>query len=174
MKKKNKEEKTIVVSVNDVEQCFSQFSDHKNGTPFLCDELSNYLEKNASEDHAVDKLKLLVQSENKATQKEKDLFVESVKKQFKRESDRENKVLKRQDLLSFSLLGIGIVFLIIMQVITHYKTPLILEMFLEIIAWVFVWEFVDVLGFKRFEVKHKLKTYNLLKNADIIFDPNKN
>ena len=71
--------------------------------------------------------------------------------------------------ISFALLLIGIVLIGILIFLERISAPYAITLILEIIAWVFVWEFVDVFVFSRFTNRVKMNRIKKILDAEIVF-----
>ncbi len=74
--------------------------------------------------------------------------------------------------ISFALLLIGIVLIGILIFLERISAPYAITLILEIIAWVFVWEFVDVFVFSRFTNRMKMNRIKKILDAEIVFKDN--
>ena len=72
-------------------------------------------------------------------------------------------------IISLSCLLIGIIFITLLNFLSKLSTPYVILLILEIVSWVFVWEFVDVFVFSRFLNRIKMNNIKKMKNCSIIF-----
>lgn len=168
--KKNKEKQVgkISLHLSEINNAYSTFSDLKNDVVVLDDAFINYIEESAKENVKKDEIELHLNVDEKVDEKSKEKFSEVFKKHYRHEQEENAKTIKRLNIISFSLLGIGAIIIVLLHFLFSLNVPYIVTTILEICAWVFVWEFVDTFFFKKFGYKIKKMFYNKLEQASII------
>lgn len=166
MKPKKESPLIINISVNNINDCYSQFYDKKNMS--LSEDFVQYIYDNIKTKRIkkYSKIEIELDLTNKVNEDELQLFKKSFSNHFNNLKIFNQIGLKRFNFFAMGLLSLGIIVLLIIGLLDYYlNLQYIIYTVLEIMAWVFVWEFVDVFFFKRFENKINYKLNHMLSDA---------
>ena len=143
--KSQKETDILEVKIESANDLYSNFSINNN--KILNPQIQQHISKNVEGFSKRNHLKIKFVSSKKLTAKEKDDAKTVIKNTYKKVVDDCSKTINLYCILSLIFLLIGIIAIVVLHVISSYATYVI-KTILEIISWVFVWEFVDVLCFR--------------------------
>ena len=143
--KQQKETDVLEIKIDSINDLYSNFSINNN--KILNPEIQQYISSNVEGFSKRNSLKIKFSSSKKPTIKEKDEAKTVLKNTYKKVVDDCNKTINLYYILSLIFLLIGTVSIVVLHVISSYA-PYVIKTILEIISWVFVWEFVDVLCFR--------------------------
>lgn len=160
--KKNYDDVQINVKVDHSEQVFSKYSyDNKD---ILNKELSEYLWDNAKLVPAHKDLQLKFFTKCRLDRTE---VSSAIKSHYKREMIEAKDEIKKANLLSFVCIVLGIISLAVLLAFYKLFDNYFIVTILDITAWVFVWEAVDVYFIRRPELLQRYKRLNKLYSAKI-------
>ena len=167
MKNKEIKKSEINLHINSLSNAYSSFSDFEQGVTILDDKLLTFVEESAKDAGYVDELELKININGEVNKTECETFKTNFKNYYKRNIEDTKKDILKLNIISWSLLLIGVGLLVILQLLQNIHAPFIIETIMEICAWVFVWEFVDTFFFRKIEHRTKIRFYKLLQNAII-------
>lgn len=160
MKKRKIEE--VYLKVNSVENFYSGFSDEEtkvvnNKIIEYIDDATKYIPNNTQ-------ININIKIKNLRSRQKKQECKTAFRNYYKNEITDAAKSVKKLNLVALLLLGVAVAFLVVLHFIVQANAPYILKTALEIVAWVFTWETVDVFFFRttaeRFHLKKVKKIYN--------------
>ena len=160
--KKNYDDVEISVKVENSEQVFSKYSyDNKD---VLNKELSEYLWDNAKlvPSHKNLQLKFFAKCPLDRTE-----VSSAIKSHYKREMIETKDEIRKANKFSFITIILGLISLAILFILYKKFDNYFIVTVLDITAWVFVWEAVDVFFLRRAELKQRYKRYNKLYSSKI-------
>lgn len=154
----------INMNVNDDSYFLSEFS-HAS-TPVISEDVANFLENETSSLPIKEPLRLVVTSDC-IDENEKVLYNKAIKQYYTDKYVANEKGLKRNILLSITLACLGIIALALALIVgNHHDTPIWTEV-IDIVAWVFLWEAVDVAFFKTHEMRIEKYRYLAFIDMDV-------
>lgn len=155
----------IFVEINNINDIYSEFSSET--TKVLKKSFAQHLEETCEE---IDRdTTITIRVSKKFNEQEKETAVKTIKKYYNNHAKQNSQEIKRNTLLSFVLLVISIGLIVALHFLNEMGVSYIISLLLEIVAWVFAWEFTDVLFFKCTGLRHeKIKNLTLL-NCKIDF-----
>lgn len=106
----------------------------------------------------------------KLTDKEKQDFSMAIKNYYFNSLIDNQRKLHNNSLIFWSMIAISLLFLAILFIANHFGAPWIITEVLDIIAWVFVWEAVDLLAFQRSIYQYEMNRDLVLYKMKISFE----
>ena len=106
----------------------------------------------------------------KLTDKEKQDFSMAIKNYYFNSLIDNQRKLHNNSLIFWSMIAISLLFLAILFIANHFGSPWIITEVLDIIAWVFVWEAVDLLAFQRSIYQYEMNRDLVLYKMKISFE----
>lgn len=152
------EENRIVVNmtVNDDSNFLSVFS--QSDTPVISTDVAEFIENSTDSILPKEPLTLRIHSDC-IDDREKELYRSGIKEYYSEKNIANERELKRNNMIMI-LLTIAGVFVLALQLVFEYKTGnLIWSEVLNIVAWVFLWEAVDIGAFENRHLRWKKKRY---------------
>lgn len=157
MKKRIRQERTINMTVTDTSNFLSPYS--QEGKPVISSEVADFLENCAKEFHPKDSIRLNITCPN-ITEKEKSVFNRAIINYFYNKLCDLIRTKKRKNLFGILCSSIGILALAFMFIGDSLNFNNIVIEYIDIFAWVFIWEAVDILFVER--SLYRLKISQLL------------
>ncbi len=157
----------IKMAINESEDLYSTYSTEDNIV--LNSEAVSFLEAELKSVKKEDSIKLVIETPNEVSDERKSKCIKSIKNHFK------GIILEAKDLIKRYLFIALIMFvatsvLAVTQVLGQsWNFPQILMIFLEILTWVFGWEFIDILLFVIPVKQYKTRKYNKIVKAKFDF-----
>ena len=171
---------SIRVKLENIHDGYLPYSSDSNTE--LTEEFANHILNLTNDNPNKGALDIIVELENPATQNEKAHFTRSLKKYFSNSISETSKKQRHYLLIAGIMLTVGIMLSASMLFALSFMGESIwtslLEVFLEVSAWVFLWEAVDIACFKiptiRFESRHnkRLLKSNIYFHEDLIYTNN--
>ncbi|MDO4507930.1 MAG: hypothetical protein Q4B65_00860 [Candidatus Saccharibacteria bacterium] len=148
MSKKNfiKEPAVINMVVNDDSGFLSKFSTHK--TSVISPEVADFLENSAQRFSPKQRLHLQIEGDC-VSENEKESYALAIKEYFSDEMAAIGRELRHYNMVAAILMAIGIVILAASIIFPERLWAAVLD----IIAWVFIWEAVDIIAFRKRELR---------------------
>ncbi len=166
---RDSEDRIIVnMNVKDDTDFLSVFS--INETPVISNEVAEFLENSTQTIHADEQLTLCIKSDC-IDETEQKLYKAAIKEYYSEKycsNDRELQVFNR---IAFVLAIVGILILSF-AVFIEFRNSVIWAEVIDIVAWVFLWEAVDIKFFKTRELKQKRKRYAAFISMKIQYENN--
>lgn len=163
----NEDEVVINIKASSDEQIFSSYN-YDNKTS-ISSELSTYLWDNAKLAPFYKSIKLQIYCKEHI---EKDEVEKAIKSHYRREYTEVKDELSKKRGLSFICLLLGIFSLATLVILNSLSVNYILTSIIDIIAWVFVWEAVDIFCLESMGLKQKCRILMRLYTAKIIIITN--
>lgn len=162
------EENRIIINMNvkDDTEFLSVFSESE--TPVIGSETAEFLESSTFSVSPHESLTLRIKS-SCIDDGEKVVYEKAIKEYYKERYVANEKALKRFRILSLFLALIGVAILASAIFLEYQKGSLVWAEVVDIAAWVFLWEAVDIHFFKSREMKLKRKRYLSFISAKIEF-----
>jgi len=166
--KKDEEGASIVdIRVDEDDDFLSPYG--RGDTLVISEEMAGYL-KNTTEGISVkNNLHLKIKCRD-INENNKEKFQKSIKTYY---TNRFYEVERKLKLNAFAVLVtfvLALVFLGIWVLIENMHSPAVVTLIIEIVAWVFMWEAVDLFIFERTVLRHQKNKILQLLNAKISFD----
>lgn len=152
----------VKISISDETSLFSPFAE--NNQTVISGEFANFLD-NAVKDVPINEDLNLEITTNKYTEKS---ISKAIKNYYYSEFIETERKLKNNLLLTLITLFVGIGALAAALILTYNGTLVLLQGAIDIFAWVFLWETVDLFFFRRPELKFQQHRQINLINAKII------
>ncbi|MGN0814615.1 MAG: hypothetical protein ACI4MH_05235 [Candidatus Coproplasma sp.] len=158
--------RVINLNVSDDSDFLSPYS--TDGKPLISGEVASFLE------HSVKRLKVnedarLIVHSSCIDDNEKVVYKKAIENYYVTEAAEVKAQLKRNMLLSIIMLFIGAVIFSVAITLEHIGFTLLWLDILDVAAWVFVWESVDLFVLQRPALRTELLMYYKLISAEIIF-----
>lgn len=162
----NREQLTIETVISDENSILSPFSGKE---PTISGEFADYLETSLPHSSKTENVKLLFQCET-ITPDEETMYERAIKNYYERELEKTNLDLKRNGSGSLITLILGAIFLSLVVMMTTLELSEVLTAIFDILAWIFVWEAMDLFFFRRREIAEKRKKCQAILSAEITFN----
>lgn len=146
--------------ISDLHSPYSNNDIHNDVFAFI-DEKINYIPLK-------EELEIDINCKKPATDTEKTIAIHKIKSYYEKEINITYKDIKRYRRLAITLLLCGLVLLAGLHFLNKLNPPFFLFTFLDIVAWVFIWEFVETIIFR------SLKERSYKKKCQKIIDSNIN
>lgn len=157
----------VNVSIEEGNKFFSDYGDRKNLG--ISEDLAGYL-KNATNAIPVNnKLHLRIKYK-KVDENNKNNFSKAIKHYYSNELFEINRMLKKNLGTMFVTIFFASIFLALWVLAEHFLFPPVVRMIIQIIAWAFVGQTVELLFVKRSYLRHEKNKILQLLDAKITFD----
>lgn len=155
----------IPVSVREEGSILSPFS--PKGNPTISGEFAEFLDSQYTEMKKSELLHIDIECDT-IDNEEKSLYTEAIRTYYKAEEKRKKREVARNNIVAIIMLAIGIVFLAVSVLFYVFSHEIIGEV-IDIVAWVFVWESVDIFFIRRPQLlREKAKCKHFI-NAEITY-----
>ena len=156
----------VNISVSDDSHFVSEYC--AEGKPQLTQETASFLEHSIkhikSEKQLVFKIKSSVIDEE-----EKVKYKRAIKNYYAQEVAEVSHQIRTNSKMSLIMVFVGIIVFVLNFMLSTMNTFSIMLSVLDVVAWVFVWEAVDIFFFRRHEIKSRLKKCIKLLTAEVEF-----
>lgn len=152
------EENRVVINmtVRDDSDFLSVFS--QSDTPVISTEVAEFIENSAESILPKEELTLRIHS-NCIDDHEKELYQKGIKEYYREKMVSNSRELKRNNFFAMILTVVG-VFILVLALLLEGKTDnLVWPEVIDIAAWVFLWEAVDVSAFENRSLRLKNRRY---------------
>ena len=157
----------IKMAINESDDLYSTYSTEDNIV--LNSEAVSFLEAELKSVKKEDSIKLVIETPNEVSDERKSKCIKSIKSHFKGIVNESKELIKRYLLIAL-IMFVATSVLAVTQVFGQsWNFPQILMIFLEILTWVFGWEFIDILLFMIPVKQYKTKKYNKIVKAKFDF-----
>lgn len=156
----------INMTVRDDSNFLSVFS--SNDTFIISDEVANFIE-NSTHIFRPDKEVILKIKSNCIDNNEKELYKKAIKEYYTQKYVSNKIELKKNYFIATILTIIGIVILIFALFLEYMKDSLVWSEVIDIAAWVFLWEAVDIFFLQTRKLKNDCKKYLAYMSMNIEF-----
>lgn len=160
----------IQLTVTDDSSFLSPYS--TAGKPVISPDVSDFLENAAKATHPKNALRLII-SGDCIDEKEKIAYDEAVRNTYAQKLAEERRELKRKTAVAGIFAIIGIIALAFMFLAESMGIKEVWKECIDIFAWVFIWEAVDLFFIERAAISLRLKRYKNFARAEIVFCPTK-
>jgi len=157
----------VNICVDESDHFLSPYSDRKNLA--ISEELAGYL-KNATNAIPVKNRLHLRFKYKKVDETNKNNFAKSIKHYYSNQLFEVNRMLNKNLWTMFLTIFFASIFLAGWVVVEHFKLPPVVRMIIQIIAWAFVGQTVELLFVKRSNLRHAKNKILQLLDAKITFD----
>lgn len=157
----------IQINIKDKNEILAPFA--LDGKETINVEFANVLDNVSKSVPPKETMHLNLKCEN-ITEKEMENFSTAIKNYYFNSLIENQRKLHNNSLLFWSMIAISLLFLAILFVANHFNAPWIVSEVLDIIAWVFVWEAVDLLAFQRSIYQYEMNRNLVLYKMKISFE----
>lgn len=165
--KRDDENRVIInMTVKDDSDFLSPFS--QSDTPVISPAVAEFIENSCELISSKELLFLNIHS-NCIDDDEKKQYVKAIREYYSEKSVVNAKELKRNNVIVFLLTIAGILVLslaIALQYLTDYQ---VWSEVIDIVAWVLLWEAVDISAFENRSLRNKYRRYQAFLNMKIVF-----
>ncbi len=158
--------RVINVTVNNDDGFLSPFCNENK--PTLSAETASFLEHDLKNVKPKERVKIVIKS-RVIDGEEKKIYSQAVKNYYLTKAQDVRTELKRNAVLSLIMLFIGIVIFSAIIILTAINQNALVLNVLDVVAWVFIWEAVDLFAFKRAELNSEQLLNLKLLNTEITF-----
>ena len=146
----------VNMTVNDDSNFLSVFS--QSETPVISTEVADFIENSTDSVLPKEQLTLRIHIDC-IDDREKELYKKGIKEYYNEKSIANARELKRNNIIAALLTILGI-FVLVLQLFFEYKlSNLIWSEFIDIVAWVLLWEAVDISAFENRSLRLKKQRY---------------
>lgn len=135
----------------------------------ISNELMEFLCKEIQSDYLSKKI-ILNFNHNDISSGERSIYKKAIHYTYEKLFEEINLKIKRMNIISFLMFMIGFIILGLAVVVKSIKLNTIFIEVFQIIAWVFVWDSVDIFVFKRNRLKELRNKYAVLKDVNVVFN----
>lgn len=157
--------KIIRVYVHNDDQFVSPYA--SNGTPVLSGETADFLNHSLKHLRFIDKIHFIIES-NCIDDDEKKLYEAAIKNYYHQELIENKEQIKQKTKISIIMILLGAIIFLIAIACSNSAGTLLLDI-LDVIAWVFVWEAVDLFVLQRGTLKNQQLRYLQIMFSKITF-----
>lgn len=163
---KDEENRIIIkMNVNDDSGFISEFS--SSDIPVISPSVADFLENSTRSVLPKEQLALHVKSDC-IDEKEKELYPKAIKEYYVQHLISTKKELRANNLIALFLAVAGI-FVLTIALLLNYFIGVVWAEVIDIVAWVLLWEAVDIKFFKTRELSLKIKRYLAFTNIKVKF-----
>lgn len=157
----------INLEIKNDDEFLDKFS--KKDYPLVNNDIANYIEKIITSLKFTEKFTLNIHSDC-IDENEKIIYDKAIKNFYADKFIYENRKLKKQIKLALILGLIGIAILLLAIFLEYSENSILWMRVFDIVAWVFIWESVDILAFKCSNIRHRQIRYLNLIDMVINYD----
>ena len=157
----------INLEIKNDDEFLDKFS--KKDYPLVNNDIANYIEKIITSLKFTEKFTLNIHSDC-IDENEKIIYDKAIKNFYADKFIYENRKLKKQIKLALILGLIGIAILLLAIFLEYSENSILWMRVFDIVAWVFIWESVDILAFKCSNIRHMQIRYLNLIDKVINYD----
>lgn len=170
MKENTQLNETASIKFGKIDDAYSKFSTDTNKV--LDESAGDYIYESFKDLQNKSNKTLEIYLDESCSEEEKEECKNVIKRYFSNDYNDYKEENLKLTIVSLTLLIIGIVFVGLLVLLESLNVPYAISIIMEIIAWVFVWEFVDVFVFSRFTNRIKMRRIKKVLDAEIIFKEN--
>lgn len=165
---RDKEGRIIIdMNVKDDTNFLSVFSASNN--PVISNDVAEFIENNTHFIRANEQLSLNIKS-NCIDETEQKVYKDAIKEYFTEKYRANERELKVQNKIALLLAFLGVLILVLAVFLNYRMSSVIWSEVVDIAAWVFLWEAVDIKFFKTRELSLKRKRYIALIDMEINYE----
>lgn len=161
----NDQTQIIETRISDETSILSPFSGAK---PTISGEFADYLDRQLPHPSKTGELELVFVCET-ITKEEEATYESAIKTHYESELQKTEIDVKRNGVGSLIMLILGSIFLSLVITMTSLKLSEVLTGIFDILAWVFVWEAMDLFFFRRRELTERRKKCQAVLAAKVLF-----
>ena len=165
-KNEDKKPASINLTVYDDSSFLSPYS--SDNEEIISDEVAGFLENSAKQIKPTRSLKINIKSKTIA-ENEKPVYLRAIKNYYENESAEIKRNLKFNLIATLILFAISVVVLLVLFLVVAKFNIQVLTEIVTIMAWVFLWEAVDLFFIRRPLLRRELHRCENLKNSEIVF-----
>ncbi len=165
-KNEDKKPASISLTVYDDSSFLSPYS--SDNEEIISDEVAGFLENSAKQIKPTSSLKINIKSKTIA-ENEKPIYLRAIKNYYENESAEIKRNLKFNLIATLILFAISVVVLLVLFLVVAKFNIQVLTEIVTIMAWVFLWEAVDLFFIRRPLLRRELHRCENLKNSEIVF-----
>lgn len=165
-KNEDKKPALINLTVYDDSSFLSPYS--SDNEEIISDEVAGFLENSAKQIKPTRSLKINIKSKTIA-ENEKPVYLRAIKNYYENESAEIKRNLKFNLIATLILFAISVVVLLALFLVVEKFNIQVLTEIVTIMAWVFLWEAVDLFFIRRPLLRRELHRCENLKNSEIVF-----
>lgn len=165
-KNEDKKPASISLTVYDDSSFLSPYS--SDNEEIISDEVAGFLENSAKQIKPTSSLKINIKSKTIA-ENEKPVYLRAIKNYYENESAEIKRNLKFNLIATLILFAISVVVLLVLFLVVAKFNIQVLTEIVTIMAWVFLWEAVDLFFIRRPLLRRELHRCENLKNSEIVF-----
>lgn len=165
--KKTKPIDKIYLKLNETSQAYSQFSTDEN--PSLNPEFADLIANLSDDNSTKNDVEINIHLEKPVSLEEKQYLSSTIKRHFKHHLNDINNEKNRMWATTIFLMLASVISILLYHFVVPIVESFLLELILEIAAWVFVWEFLYALFFEITKVNFKAHLTKRIIKADIKF-----
>lgn len=151
----------IDIMIDSAEDLYSKYSIDTN--PTLNPEVESFINSNIKDSKVKEKFKFNIHTPNELSEAEQLNYARVIKKHYNALVQESMQMIMRYLLISVILLAVGLFFGTMLIISKASVNPIVVILF-EVLTWVFVWEFIDIIAFiipvKQFKTKRLKKVAN--------------
>ena len=152
----------IKIRIEDSEDLYSKYSTEDNIV--LNSEAVSFIEAELKNVDSKSEVKVVVETPNEISEERKNICKVSIRKHFKNHVMEANQLIKKYLVLAGIIFVVSLIFGWLSVMGQKWNFPQICMIFIEVLTWVFGWEFIDILVFmipiKRFKTRKIRKISN--------------
>lgn len=165
--KKTKPIDKIYLKLSDTSSAYSQFSTEEN--PSLNPEFADLIANLSNDNSAKNDIEININLENPISLEEKHYLSSTIKRHFKHHLNDINNEKNRMWTTTIFLMLASIISILLYHFVAPIIENFLLQLVIEIAAWVFVWEFLYALFFEITKINFKAYLTRRIIKADIKF-----
>ena len=165
-KNEDKKPASISLTVYDDSNFLSPYS--SDNEEIISDEVAGFLENSAKQIKPTRSLKINIKGKTIA-ENEKPVYLRAIKNYYENESAEIKRNLKFNLIATLILFAISVVVLLVLFLVVAKFNIQVLTEIVTIMAWVFLWEAVDLFFIRRPLLRRELHRCENLKNSEIVF-----
>ena len=156
------EDATLHIEINDSSEVLSNFTE--DSKPIINSEFANFLHNSVKDISVKDNITIEIVSKNK---EKSDNITSAIKNYYYNEFIESERKLKINLIFSLITFLVG-TFALALTMVNSFTIPKVVNGVIDIFAWVFLWEAVDLFFFRRHELRYEQYRQMNFINAKII------
>lgn len=157
----------IDLCINDADDFYSPYC--SKNYKLLKPEVEEYIASYTTNVPIVDDYEFIIRSKEELSAVDKERITKTIKRTYAEKIADVNVELKKNLLQSIIFMFVGLVFMVMYLVLLKFDVDVVYTYILDLVAWVFLWESVDVFFMKRFTYKRQRAKFKKILMADFTF-----
>lgn len=157
----------IMLDINNINNIYSEFSSSNN--KILKKKFAEHLEEACSELDSNEQINIIIKCEQKLEKNSQETATKTIKKYYSQKLKESENIINKNRVIALSMLIISILLIIGLHFLNEHNVHYTISTILEIITWVFAWEFTDILFFKNIKERNDKKLYKQILSCEITF-----